>query len=66
MKKFIAYVLILLVLGGIFGLSMHQHSIKNNDQVIGSVFDIIVPAVAYADSDTVGAIIPPPPPPPIW
>jgi predicted negative regulator of RcsB-dependent stress response len=66
MKKFIAYVLILLVLGGIFGLSMHQHSAKGNDQAISSVFDIIVPAVAYADSDTVGSLKPPPPPPPIW
>ncbi|MEO0094475.1 MAG: hypothetical protein ABIL46_08820 [candidate division WOR-3 bacterium] len=60
MKKAIAYIIILLVLGGIFGLSMHQ----NSNPVLGSSIDIIGPAVAYADSDTVGIPKPPPPPPP--
>lgn len=61
MKRAIIYVLILLVLGGIFGLSLHQ----NNNSVIGATIDIITPAVAYADSDTVRGPKPPPPPPPI-
>ncbi len=61
MKRAITYIIILLVLGGIFGLSMHQ----NSNPVIGSGLDIITPAVAFADSDTVGAVKPAPPPPPI-
>ncbi len=63
-KKIISITIILLVLGGIFGLSIQQ---KNNDSpVISSVVDVIMPAVAYADSDTVGGKVPPPPPPPIF
>ncbi len=61
MKKAITYIIVLLVLGGIFGLSMHQ----NNNPVLSSGLDIITPAVAYADSDTVKIPGPPPPPPPI-
>lgn len=61
-KRLISTIIILLVLGTIFGLSVHQ---KNNEPVLGSVMDIISPAVAYADSDTVGEKIPPEPPPPI-
>lgn len=60
-KRIISTLIIILVLGTIFGLSLHQH---HNDPVMGSLIDIISPAVAYADSDTVGAIAPPPPPPP--
>ncbi len=61
MKKAITYIIILLVLGAIFGISMHQ----NRNPVLNSGLDIISPAVAFADSDTVGAPKPPPPPPPI-
>jgi len=61
-KRIISTILVLLVLGSIFGLSMHQ---KNHNPVTGSVMDIISPAVAYADSDTVKAPQIPPPPPPI-
>ncbi|MEO0129792.1 MAG: hypothetical protein ABIL02_06100 [candidate division WOR-3 bacterium] len=61
MKKAITYIIILLVLGGIFGLGMHQ----NNNPVLGSTVDIIAPAVAYADSDTTRGPKPPDPPPPI-
>ncbi len=60
MKRVITYIIILLVLGGIFGLSMHQ----NNNPVLSSTVDIIGPAAAFADSDTVGGPKPPPPPPP--
>ncbi len=60
-KKIISYILILLVLGSIFGLSIQ----KGNEPVIGSVMDVITPAVALADTDTVGGPRPPDPPPPI-
>ncbi len=60
-KRIISTVIIILVLGTIFGLSLHQH---NNNPVTGSLIDIISPALAYADSDTVKGISPPPPPPP--
>ncbi len=63
-KKIISITIIVLVLGGIFGLSIQQK--KNDSPVIGSVVDVIMPAVAYADSDTVGDKFPPPPPPPIF
>uniref|UniRef100_A0A7C4X925 Uncharacterized protein n=1 Tax=candidate division WOR-3 bacterium TaxID=2052148 RepID=A0A7C4X925_UNCW3 len=65
MKRFISYILILLVLGGIFGLSIHQQNIKTDNYVVGSVLEILTPAVAAADSDTAGAPKPPAPPPPI-
>ncbi|MEO0137331.1 MAG: hypothetical protein ABIL74_03970 [candidate division WOR-3 bacterium] len=61
MRRAITYIMILLVLGGIFGLSLRPH----NNPIIGSTVDIIAPAVAYADSDTVKSPMPPPPPPPI-
>ncbi|MGQ9665650.1 MAG: hypothetical protein ACUVUH_10030 [bacterium] len=59
-KRIISTIIVLLVLGTIFGLALHQ----NNNQITNSVIDIICPAIAYADSDTVGGKMPPPPPPP--
>lgn len=60
-KRIISTIIVLLVLGTIFGLTLHQN---NNNQITSSVIDIICPAIAYADSDTVGGLKPPPPPPP--
>lgn len=60
-KRIISTIIVLLVLGAIFGLTLHQN---NSNQVMGSVIDIISPAIAYADSDTVSGKLPPPPPPP--
>jgi len=66
MKKFLTYLLIILVLGAVFGIAIHQTTDKDNSQVIGSLLDVITPAIAHADSDTTGGIMPPPvPPPPI-
>lgn len=62
MRRAISYILIILVLGTIFGLCMHQ---TKDRTVINSITDIISPVVAFADSDTVGEKQPPPPPP-IW
>jgi len=63
MRKAISYILIILVLGTIFSLCLHQ---TKDRTVINSITDIISPVVAYADSDTVYGKEPPPPPPPIW
>ncbi len=60
MRKAISYIMIILVLGTIFGLCMHQ---TKDNAVINSITDIISPVVAFADSDTVGGKQPPPPPP---
>ncbi|MEO0205390.1 MAG: hypothetical protein ABIL22_01795 [candidate division WOR-3 bacterium] len=65
MKKILTYISIVLVLGAIFGLTMHQQNIRPDNQVMGSVLEVLVPSVCYADSDTVGKKAPPPPPPPI-
>jgi|UniRef100_A0A7V3RIF9 hypothetical protein len=60
MRRVVSYILIILVLGTIFGLSLHQ---TKGNMGINSITGIISPVVAYADSDTVGEREPPPPPP---
>ncbi|MGB9722012.1 MAG: hypothetical protein ACPL28_11115 [bacterium] len=59
--KFTKYILIILMLGTIFGLSIR----KNNNSYVDRAIDVIAPGVVCADSDTVGEPVPKPPPPPI-
>ncbi len=69
MKKLTTITIILLILAAVFGLTLHQTSIRMQDQspVIARALDFLSPAIAYADSDTVRGPGPiEPPPPPIW
>ncbi|HEC78519.1 MAG TPA: hypothetical protein ENI34_05170 [candidate division WOR-3 bacterium] len=68
MKKVLTYLLIVLLFGAIFGLSLQNFNtnIKEDAPVISSFIDYLMPAPAYADTnDTTGIKLPPPPPPPI-
>jgi hypothetical protein len=67
MKRILTYVLIILVFGTIFGISLQgvNHNLKEDAPAISAVLEYITPAVAYADSDTVTTPWNPPPPPPI-
>lgn len=64
MKKVFAYLLIVAILGSIFGLVIQTNN-KKDTPVIGSVLEFVAPTIVYADSDTFGGISPPQPPPPI-
>jgi hypothetical protein len=67
MKKFFAYVVISLLFVSMFGITIQSvsNNIKDDAPVISGALDFISPAVAYADSDTVGGTLVPPTPPPI-
>lgn len=66
MKKFFAYVVISLLFASMFGIAIQSvsNNIKDDAPVISGALDFISPAVAYADSDTVGGTFVPPTPPP--
>jgi len=66
MKKILTYLLIILIFGSIFGIMAQSanNNIKEDAPVIGSVLELIGPAVAYADDSLDGPK--PPEPPPIW
>jgi hypothetical protein len=66
MKKLLSISLIILMLGAVFGITLHQISAQMQDEapVIAQAIDFLSPAIAYADSDTVGGKLPLPPPPP--
>ena len=69
MKKILTIAIIGLMFGAIFGITLHQTSvqIKNQAPIIAQALNFLSPAIAHADSDTIGGIKPPPlPPPPIW
>lgn len=65
MKKFYSIIMVLMMLGAIFGLSLHQTAAHIHDSVpvIAQALDFVTPAIAYAD-DTTGGKEPTPPPPP--
>ncbi len=70
MKKLLIIVVIILMLGAVFGVCLHQTAVQIQDKapVIAKALDFMIPAIAYADGDTINGPFPPPPPPPppIW
>jgi len=61
MKRLIAFLLLVLLIGSIIGFMTPANS--HNNEVVGSVLKLMTPSVAYADSDTVSAPTLPKPPP---
>lgn len=66
MKKILTYLLIIFIFGSIFGIAVQSvnNNIKEDAPVIGSVLELIGPAVAFADDSLTGPQAPKPPP--IW
>ena len=63
MKNLIAYLLIILLLGSVFGIAIATMSRPNeNAPVLDKIFTIM-PGIAYADSFVDGPGTPHPPPP---
>ncbi len=62
MQRFIACLILVLVLGGILGLAI-QVTTSEDGSTVSSAVELISPAISYAD--TCFAVPEPPPPPPI-
>ena len=60
MRKMIAYLIIVLLLGCVLGFV--SKPAKKTNPVASAVMDMITLSTAYADSDTVGISHPKPPP----